>query len=624
MLPVAIHINALKLFLAYFPRLSSLSRLLPASLRPSLCSNMSVTSIPTCVSCHESLSEGETHALQCGHVFHTKCTAAYMQIAQVTLEELRCPVCRMTSAQVFASTQADGAPDLPENAEVPVSDLEAEINRGAEHAAGQGAIGETAPEPPVPDAPVEASNPVDTSSGSSDDSQMVAVLASHGAVAPAMIGRASAGFAIEAVAVWDYQDPTVTCSDCSETCVLSKSRLMSKQAGTFRCPKCHTVHTKIYQAYGGGMSKKLLNIPEGQLSQFFKDARDMNFKQIGKNLSSLLDKHEVFEQSYSHGGAFKPLSVWEKEGFDAAAVETMSLPHDVKADRMFGLVYRVPLLTVVETGTRGTKSVTQADVKKKAAIDNEPCATHAESEAEAEGEGVAPDEQANDKAAAKRSHSRGSSNCSDKKKPRKDKKKKKKKKKNRSSSSSSSSSDRSSSSSSCSSSEQRRKAKAKKERKKADKLKRKEAKKKDEAKAQAKAEKAEAKAAAKAETDAMRAVAAAEKKAASEIMQKVNKRKSACQQHTKKLGKCIAEIQKTFQLAGVNLLEASAKKPLELALKALLTVNDECGLIANGVDNTNYDVPKDLTGMIAAAKKHQAVFAMNVKAHVSDARNDRR
>ena len=224
----------------------------------------------------------------------------------------------------------------------------------------------------------------------------------------------------------------MTCIDCSETCVLSKSRLMSKQAGTFRCPKCHTVHTKIYQAYGGGMSKKLLNIPEGQLSQFFKDARDMNFKQIGKNLSSLLDKHEVFEQSYSHGGAFKPLSVWEKEGFDAAAVETMSLPHDVKADRMFGLVYRVPLLTVVETGTRGTKSVTQADVKKKAAIDNEPCATHAESEAEAEGEGVAPDEQANDKAAAKRSRSRGSSNCSDKKKPRKDKKKKKKKKRDRS------------------------------------------------------------------------------------------------------------------------------------------------------------------------------------------------
>jgi len=369
------------------------------------------------------------------------------------------------------------------------------------------------------------------------------------------------------------------------------------------------------------MSKKLLNIPEGQLSQFFKDARDMNFKQIGKNLSSLLDKHEVFEQSYSHGGAFKPLSVWEKEGFDAAAVETMSLPHDVKADRMFGLVYRVPLLTVVETGTRGTKSVTQADVKKKAAIDNEPCATHAASEAEAEGEGVAPDEQANDKAAAKRSRSRGSSNCSDKKKPRKDKKKKKKK--NRSSSSSSSS-DRSSSSSSCSSSEQRRKAKAKKERKKADKLKRKEAKKKDEAKAQAKAEKAEAKAAAKAETDAMRAVAAAEKKAASEIMQKVNKRKSACQQHTKKLGKCIAEIQKTFQLAGANLLEASAKKPLELALKALLAVNDECGLIANGVDTANYDVPKDLDGMIAAAKKHQAVFAMNVKAHVSDARSNRR
>ena len=75
---------------------------------------------------------------------------------------------------------------------------------------------------------------------------------------------------------------------------------------------------------------------------------------------------------------------------------------------------------------------------------------------------------------------------------------------------------------------------------------------------------------------------------------------------------------------GVNLLEASAKKPLELALKALLTVNDECGLIANGVDNTNYDVPKDLTGMIAAAKKHQAVFAMNVKAHVSDARSNRR
>ena len=86
----------------------------------------------------------------------------------------------------------------------------------------------------------------------------------------------------------------------------------------------------------------------------------------------IINRYEVFEQSYSHGGAFKPLSVWGTEGFDVNAIEEKSLPHDIRPDRMFGQVYRVPLLTIIESGSRGMRSSTTGEVRKrKATVDAE-------------------------------------------------------------------------------------------------------------------------------------------------------------------------------------------------------------------------------------------------------------
>ncbi len=41
-----------------------------------------------------------------------------------------------------------------------------------------------------------------------------------------------------------------------------------------------------------------------------------------------------------------PTGVWANQGFDGEAIEKGSLPEDVMHHRLFGLVYRVPILEV--------------------------------------------------------------------------------------------------------------------------------------------------------------------------------------------------------------------------------------------------------------------------------------
>ena len=86
----------------------------------------------------------------------------------------------------------------------------------------------------------------------------------------------------------------------------------------------------------------------------------MNGKELTETLKSMIDQYELFEQEHTLGGEFKPLDVWASLGYDRNAIETKSLPRDVRPDRMFGTVYRVPVLKVLERGIKGARSGTTA------------------------------------------------------------------------------------------------------------------------------------------------------------------------------------------------------------------------------------------------------------------------
>ena len=189
-----------------------------------------------------------------------------------------------------------------------------------------------------------------------------------GPAQPLLTGGVTKGFSIDSVAAWNFEDHKVMCSDCAVECSIVNCRLLAKVAGKFRCPQCSSTHTKIHRSFGAGMSASLLRIPEADRQSFFKNAKDLSQNQMADTLTAVLNKFECWEQTYEHGGTFRPLSVWARDGYDPHIIETQSLPQDIRPDRMFGMVYRVPELRVIEKGTRGRRSDTSYNVgpqKKK-------------------------------------------------------------------------------------------------------------------------------------------------------------------------------------------------------------------------------------------------------------------
>jgi hypothetical protein len=67
------------------------------------------------------------------------------------------------------------------------------------------------------------------------------------------------------------------------------------------------------------------------------------------------EKYTVHEEQYEMGGHFYPLSVWNQKGYDQEVIKAQSLSSNIRDDRMWGSVYRVPILYVAERHTEAEK-----------------------------------------------------------------------------------------------------------------------------------------------------------------------------------------------------------------------------------------------------------------------------
>ena len=100
--------------------------------------------------------------------------------------------------------------------------------------------------------------------------------------------------------------------------------------------------------------------------QFYQSIADMGGDECVEHLE-VFSQAEVHEEAYMEGGTFMPLGAWIAKGFDGNAIETKSLPGDVREHPVLGKTFRVKLVSTVHTEkrTRCRESKMNVPLKKK-------------------------------------------------------------------------------------------------------------------------------------------------------------------------------------------------------------------------------------------------------------------
>ena len=573
-----------------------------------------------CSYCHDNLEGGPTNnmSLKCGHTFHKECVKKDWIHKHTTVEELRCPVCKMTAGDMSLLEQqlfdmSGGHPSIPPNMTGSPIDLDAVTNPAPSPAVSSSNALDAVMDVLLPDpacvATAAAASPAappdfttERPEGSREDHPVISDSADAGDdrdaaaeeneetlqfAAPLLQRSAREGFQITAVPAWDaiMSDTRVLCCDCGEECV--KYRILSKVQCRFRCNKCNYVHTRLYGCDGKHAVKAL---QEGTSARhdFFKKSHVADATEQKRLVTQF-----TTERRYMLGGGFKPLSVWVAQGYEGERIATHSRAVDVMPDKMFGLLYRVPELYVGIAGSEGTtETTTMGRDRKRPRESVEAAGSIAGSkkvkkelyQEDGEAEGAAPS--AGPDSSSSRPSSSSSSSSS--KRPNASSKKKKSKKLNK-----------------------KEKNKMKKQVKEAKKEKQRL---KEEALEERQAAKAEEKAA---KAEALQE-ARANKQAESALNAANNKGQAAALSFCKKVDTIMASLQKSLRTPGAVQVPVASKAPMELLLVKFGDMLAEAQGAANGFElGANFSIPEKFASCLVESKKHQALFHLTARTYAS-------
>jgi len=161
----------------------------------------------------------------------------------------------------------------------------------------------------------------------------------------------------------DFSDqPSVFCGTCNSPCELTMVRICSKRNASFRCKKCDCKITQLSRAYGCWPCEefKSLSMEDGQA--FFQELMRSGVSGsagLKAKASELFARYHVQEQWFEEGGAFLPASVWDRKGFDAAAIVALA-PHDDRLTHpILGECFRVKILSRGVRGYEGMRRESQ-------------------------------------------------------------------------------------------------------------------------------------------------------------------------------------------------------------------------------------------------------------------------
>ncbi len=326
--------------------------------------------------------------------------------------------------------------------------------------------------------------------------------------------------------------------------------------------------------------KTFEKISEDERETFFKACHGKSPGAVMLEYVDKVQKYEIHEQTYSYGGKFLPLTVWAKKGYDAEAISRESHSRDVMPDRMFGVVYRVPIVEVHERGAKGCRGDSQCT----AAGGSSKSSRALEDASAAE---MPPEKK---KRAAQDAAEASHHGEEEKQEKKKDKHKKR-----------STSSSRSSSSSSSSSSTERREKRRQKKKSAKDK-------KKEKARQQKQREEE------KKRLDA-------EKKEAAARAAVVKKERAVSAHAEKNIEKVAQEMDRVLRASGADNVPEELRRQFNSMSEGLWELKIKCGDHAEGISEfDSFRVPADLSQKIEAAKKSSAIFALHTKNFLQQSR----
>ena len=146
------------------------------------------------------------------------------------------------------------------------------------------------------------------------------------------------------------------CAICKLLHSMNKLEVKSAKQGTFKCHHCIRVWCTINRKMGTGYIPLLSRMSDEEISSFMARCHDITSEEIVAAFTDLVKLKEESKRIFSCGGAFQPLSYWERLGYDVKNIEERTKDCDKRDHPIFDLVYRVPIEALHNEDRAGTTS----------------------------------------------------------------------------------------------------------------------------------------------------------------------------------------------------------------------------------------------------------------------------
>ena len=150
-----------------------------------------------------------------------------------------------------------------------------------------------------------------------------------------------------------FPAPLIICHDCGSTCEEYKARLIGKTSGckNYRCSVCRTKITQLWRDLGSWPPQQFVAESLEKKQAFMKSLHGLGGKDAATKARQFLENKHTKERAYKHGGAFLPLSVWAKQGYDVENIEALTAPEDRSKHPVLGDVFRVAVMEKWQGGS---------------------------------------------------------------------------------------------------------------------------------------------------------------------------------------------------------------------------------------------------------------------------------